>query len=305
MRQQSSLFDKQVLRLRRSRAAKTLMHHDFLLERVASDFAERLVVICRDFEMGAVIGAHTGRIAHHLRSLENVGDMLQTESDKWLARQLDGDRVVCDEELLPFADGSFDLIVSGLTLQLANDLPGALVQMARALRPDGLLMVALLGGETLWELRDAFVAAELEVKGGVTPRVAPFADIRELGSLLHRAGLALPVADRNVVTVTYSSPIALMHELRMMGATNVLHDRDKKWLNRATLERVLEIYSNKFSEESDRIRATFEIVTLTAWAPDSSQPKPLRPGSARARLADALGTKEHSAREKAGRKSDR
>ena len=189
-------------------------------------------------------------------------------------------RVVADEEALPFADGSLDLIVSALALQFVNDLPGTLIQVRRALKPDGLLLAALLGGDTLTELREAFAAAESEVEGGLSPRVAPFADVRELGGLLQRAGFALPVVDSDRLTVRYDSVVALMHDLRRMGATNVLSERRRTPLRRATLRRLAEIYAERFADADGRLRATFEIVWLSGWAPHESQQKPLKPGSA-------------------------
>ena len=191
-------------------------------------------------------------------------------------------------------------MVSALALHLVNDLPGALIQIRRALKPDGLFLAALLGGDTLTELRQSFAAAEAEIEDGASPRVAPFADLSELGALLQRAGFALPVTDVERLTVRYASPLALMHDLRRMGATNPLAERSRRPLKRATLKRVLEIYGERFADGDGRIRATFEIVWLSGWAPHESQQQPLRPGAARQRLADALGTKEQSAGEKAG-----
>ena len=208
---------------------------------------------------------------------------------------------VTDEEVLPFAPGSLDLVVSALSLQFVNDLPGTLIQIRRALKPDGLFLAALIGGESLTELRQAFAAAEAEVEGGVSPRVAPFADLRDLGALLQRAGFALPVADVDRVIVRYASPLDLMQELRRMGAGNVLLERRRVPLKRATLRRMLEVYAERFGGADGRIPATFEIVWLSGWAPHESQQQPLAPGSAKTRLADALRTQEISAGEKTGR----
>ena len=202
---------------------------------------------------------------------------------------------------MPFGDGTLDLVVSALALQFVNDLPGTLVQIRRALKPDGLFLAALLGGETLTELRQAFAAAESEVEGGASPRVAPFADLRELGALLQRAGFALPVTDVDRLTVRYDSVFGLMHDLRRMGATNALFARRRTPLRRATLMRMAEIYAQRFADADGRVRATFEIVWLSGWAPHPSQQQPLKPGSAKARLADALGTHEISTGEKARR----
>jgi SAM-dependent methyltransferase len=209
--------------------------------------------------------------------------------------------VLADEEALPFAEASLDLAVSALALQWVNDLPGTLAQIRRALRPDGLFLAALLGGDTLTELRQAFAAAETETDGGLSPRVAPFGDVRELGGLLQRAGLALPVADVDRVTVRYASPFDLMRDLRGMGATNALIERRRVPLKRATLLRMAEIYADRFSDPDRRLRATFDIVWLSGWAPHESQQQPLRPGSAKSRLADALRSIEQSAGEKPGR----
>jgi SAM-dependent methyltransferase len=209
--------------------------------------------------------------------------------------------VVADEEALPFCDAAFDLVVSALALQFVNDLPGVLVQIRHALKPDGLFLAALIGGETLTELRQSFAEAESDVEGGASPRVAPFADLRDLGGLLQRAGFALPVADADRVSVRYDSAFALMHDLRRMGATNALVDRRRAPLKRTTLMRMAEIYARRFSDNDGRIRATFEVLWLSGWAPHPGQQQPLRPGSAKTRLADALGTREISTGEKAGR----
>jgi SAM-dependent methyltransferase len=209
--------------------------------------------------------------------------------------------IVADEEALPFGDATLDLVVSALALQFVNDLPGTLVQIRRALKLDGLLLAALLGGETLTELRESFAAAESETTGGVSPRVAPFADLRDLGALLQRAGFSLPVTDTDRLTVRYDSAFALMHDLRRMGATNILVDRRRRPLRRATLMRMAEIYAERFADPDGRLRATFEIVWLSGWSPHPSQQQPLKPGSAAARLADALGTQEVSTGVKAER----
>jgi SAM-dependent methyltransferase len=200
--------------------------------------------------------------------------------------------IAADEETLPLRDASLDLVVSALALQFINDLPGTLIQIRRALRPDGLFLAALAGGETLTELRQAFAVAEAEIEDGISPRVAPFPDVRDMGALLQRAGFALPVTDVDRLTARYDSPISLMHDLRRMGATNALVERSRRPLKRATLTRMSEIYAERFADRDGRIRATFEIIWLSGWAPHASQQKPLAPGSARRRLADALGTKE-------------
>jgi SAM-dependent methyltransferase len=188
--------------------------------------------------------------------------------------------------------------MSALALQFVNDLPGTLIQIRRALKPNGLFLAALVGGDTLTELRQAFAAAEAEIEDGISPHVAPFVDLREMGTLLQRAGFALPVTDIDRLTVRYASPFALMHDLRRMGASNPLIERRRRPLKRATLMRMVEIYAERFSDVDGRIRATFEIVWLSGWAPHESQQQPLKPGSARRRLADALGTQEIAAADK-------
>jgi SAM-dependent methyltransferase len=238
-----------------------------------------------------------------LARLGTVGAIVSVRSADAAAEAASADQkvVVADEEALPFRDGSLDLVVSALALQFVNDLPGTLIQVRRALKADGLFVAALVGGETLTELRQAFAAAESEIEGGASPRVAPFADVRDLGALLQRAGFALPVTDVDRVCVRYDSTLALMHDLRRMAATNALVERRRMPLRRATLIRMAEIYGARFADPDGRLRATFDIVWLSGWAPHPSQQQPLRPGSAKARLADALGTREISAGDKAGR----
>jgi NADH dehydrogenase [ubiquinone] 1 alpha subcomplex assembly factor 5 len=293
----TTIFDRDVLLRRRERHADGAGRHDFLLARVGDDFAERLSLIKRRFPLAANVGAHHGLLSQRLAGAGRIEHIVNVERSLRLLCQCPGWRVVADEEALPFADASLDLVVSGLALHLVNDLPGALVQIRRALRPDGLLLAALLGGTTLTELRQSWLAAEAEITGGASPRVAPFADVRDLGALLQRAGFALPVVDSESVTVTYASPQALMHELRAMGASNMLIARRRSPVTRSLLMRAAEIYAERFGIAGGRVPATFEILTLTAWAPDESQPKPLRPGSAKARLADALCATERKLRE--------
>lgn len=296
---QEKLFDRALLARRRARAARTMHAHDFLLRRAGEDIAARLGAVTREFPLALNLGAHHGLLTSLLREHPRIGAIVSADSCLALVEQCEGPRLVCDEEVLPFAGASLDLIVSGLALHLVNDLPGALIQIRRALTPDGLFLGAVLGGRTLFELREALAVAEEEIDGGVSPRVAPFADVRDYGALLQRAGFALPVTDADVVQASYATPLDLMRELRAMGASNMLTARRKKPLKRGVLMRAAEVYSDRFPAPRGRIRATFEIIHLTGWAPDASQPKPLSPGSAQTRLADALGTQEHTAGEKA------
>jgi SAM-dependent methyltransferase len=278
-----TIFDRPLLRMRHQRAL-ALGAETFLLDRVAVELAERLSAVLRQFDRAVDIGTPTGAVRHALSG--NVGSINAID--------------ITADEILALPENSTTLAVSALALQFVNDLPGVLLQIRRALKPDGLFLAALLGGDTLIELRQAFAAAESEIEGGLSPRVAPFADIRDLGALLQRAGFALPVVDSERVTVRYDTVFALMHDLRRMGATNALSERRRGPLRRGTLLRMAEIYSDRFADPDRRLRATFEIVWLSGWAPDPSQQQPLKPGSARARLADALNTKEISAGEKPG-----
>lgn len=288
------LFDRHLLRARRDRAARQAVLPDFLLRRAAEDMAERLQGVERSFGRILNVGAHHGLLADALRAAHPAaGLVINMEASAPLLALCPAPKVRADEEALPFRDGAFDLIASALSLHVVNDLPGALIQIRRALKPDGLFLGAVLGGATLQELRLSFAEAEAELEDGISPRVAPMAGIRDFGGLLQRAGFALPVADADLVTVTYASPLALMLELRAMGAGNVLAERRKRPMRRGTLTRAVEIYAERFAAAGGRVTATFEIIHLAGWAPHESQQKPLKPGSAQARLADALGVNEH------------
>jgi SAM-dependent methyltransferase len=262
-----------LLRVRQQRA---LMQGPvtFLLDRIAEDMAERLNAVMRDFKSAAVIGT----------AGDQVGGALAGRFDRYARVDLP-ER---ESEPLPLEAQSLDLVVSALAFQFVNDLPGVLAQIRRALRPDGLLMAAMVGGDTLTELRQSFAAAEAELEGGVSPRVAPFADLRDVGALLQRAGLALPVTDVDRVVVRYDSAFGLMQDLRRMGATNILLERRRTPTRRATMVRMAEIYRDRFADADGRVRATFDIIWLSGWAPHESQPKPLKPGSAQMGLAEAV-----------------
>jgi len=289
------IFDRALLRQRRRRAA-VLGPATFLLDRLADDLADRLAAVLRRFELAADLGTPGDAVR---AAIARLGSIVAADTLPEVSRM--APVVVADEEALPFGAEKLDLVVSALALQFVNDLPGTLVQIRRALKPDGLFLGALLGGDTLTELRQSFAVAESEIEGGVSPRVAPFADLRDLGALLQRAGFALPVTDVDRLTVRYETVFALMHDLRRMGATNNLLARRRTPLKRATLFRMAEIYGERFADADGRVRATFEIVWLSGWAPHPDQQQPLRPGSAKERLADALGTREISTGEKAGK----
>lgn len=266
-----NLFDRTLLLARYDRARK-LGPETFLLDRVADDMDERLRAVLRDFT--------------DVADVWTPGELLRGPSRDRLNRpeHVDPDA----QEVLSLEPQSLDLVVSGLALQLVNDLPGVLAQIRRALKPDGLLLAAMIGGDSLSELRQSFAAAEAECEGGVSPRVAPFADLRDIGGLLQRAGFALPVADLDHIIVRYDHAFALMHDLRRMGATNILFERRRKPTRRATMLRMAQIYAERFADSDGRIRATFDVIWLSGWAPHESQPKPLRPGSAAASLEDAV-----------------
>jgi SAM-dependent methyltransferase len=267
------LFDRYLLRARLGRAQR-LGPVTFLLDRVAEDMAERLNAVLRDFKSAAEIGTPGDQVASRLAGR--------------FERYLRIDLPERESEPLPLPLEPLDLAISALAFQFVNDLPGVLAQIRRALRPDGLLMAAMIGGDTLTELRQSFAAAEAELEGGISPRVAPFADLRDVGALLQRAGLALPVTDVDRIVVRYDNAFGLMHDLRRMGATNVLVERRRTPTRRATMLRMAEIYGERFADPDGRIRATFDIVWLSGWAPHESQQKPLKPGSAKVSLAEAV-----------------
>lgn len=305
------IFDRDLVRWRLARA-RSKSPATFLLDRAVEDMVERLGAVLRPFPRVLDLGTPGPHLAAALAGQEGARreitrlSPLPEDASPENASPEDASpedaspswrTVTGDEEALPFAPESFDLIVSALALQSVNDLPGTLIQIRRALSADGLLMACLFGGQTLNELRAAFAVAEEERLGGVSPRVAPFADVRDLGALLQRAGFALPVTDVDTVMVRYPNMFALMADLRAMGATNPLAERLRRPASRGLLMRAARVYEEKFGDSDGRIRATFEIVWLTGWAPHESQQKPLAPGSAKMRLADALGAEERKLKE--------
>lgn len=297
MSESPEIFDRQGLRLHRDRAAAGIAGHDFLIREVGERLLERLEDIRRTFPLALDLGCHNGIAAEILRERHNgrLEKLLQADLSPAMAR-LAADNgnaaLVCDEEALPFAIASLDLVVSVLSLHWVNDLPGCLLQIGQALKPDGLFLAAMIGGNSLPELRESLMQAEIEIEDGVSPRVSPFADLRDMGGLLQRAGFALPVTDIDSITVTYPSALALMQDLRGMGETNLDRNRRRSVTRRQTLLRAAAIYAERYGDGEGRIPARFEIIYLTGWRPDASQPQPLRPGSAAARLAEALDSKE-------------
>ena len=288
------LFDRALHRRRLERAAAR--YAGFLKQRAAQDAAERLSDILRDFPLAVDLGARDGAFARALAATPaaaRVGHLIEADLSAGQLGGRTGPRLVACEERLPFAPASLNLVVSLLSLHWTNDLPGALTQIRRALKPDGLFVGAFLGGETLRELRWALIAAEAELSGGAGPRVSPFAEAVDAAGLLQRAGFALPVADTDRVVVRYAHPLRLLADLRAMGETNVLFDRPRRPLTRSVLGRAFALYAERFADADGRVPATFEIITATGWAPHASQQQPLKPGSAKARLADAIGGVEH------------
>jgi SAM-dependent methyltransferase len=265
------LFDRALLQARQRRALRQGAA-TFLLDRVIEDMWDRLAAVKREFTKAADIWTPGEGVVPHARFTSFARVALEDSP----------------QEILSLAPESLDLAVSALALQFVNDLPGVLAQIRRALKPDGLLLAAMIGGDTLTELRQSFAAAEAECEGGASPRVAPFADLRDIGSLLQRAGLALPVTDVDRVVVRYDSAFVLMQDLRRMGATNILVERRRLPTRRTTMLRMAEIYGARFADPDGRIRATFDVIWLSGWAPHESQQKPLKPGSARASLEEAV-----------------
>jgi NADH dehydrogenase [ubiquinone] 1 alpha subcomplex assembly factor 5 len=282
----TTLFDRPAWRAHRNRAAAGAV--DFLHDEIGERLLDRLDLISRDFPDVLDLGARDGALANRLANRTGTKRVVMAEPAARFLARASGESVAADPELAPFRDASFDLVVSNLILHWAADLPGALVQLRRVLRPDGLLLAAMLGGQTLVELRTALFEAELEQEGGVSPRVSPAIELGDAAALLTRAGYALPVADSETITVAYPDPLALMRDLRGMGETNALADRRRQFMRRATLARAALIYAERFAEPDGTIPATFEVLYLCGWAPHPSQPAPLPRGSATARLADAL-----------------
>ncbi len=264
------LTDRAALLRNRCRAMKNGSPAMFLHEIARDEIKDRLELINKDFKKIGVITGYPGFWQNAFPDAE----------------------CVADDETLALDSGKFDLVIHAMCLHWANDPVGQMIQSRRALKPDGVFLATLFGGETLHELRSSLAQAEADLFSGLSPRVAPMAEIRDLGGLLQRADFALPVADNLPLRVSYATPQDLMHDLRAMGETNALINRQRRGMQRTLLKKACEIYKTNFPADQDSVIATFDIIVLTGWSPDESQPKPLRPGSAVARLADALGTTE-------------
>lgn len=292
------IFDRKLLARRRARTQSAGLVDDVLLPRIAEDLGDRLSAVLREFHLALDLGTPGPDVAAALAGNTRVGHVLRMSDATSVAPA--GIALMGDAEHLPFADGKLDLVVSGLALHWINDLPGALIQIRRSLRPDGLFLAAMVGGDTLTELRQCFAQAEAELAGGISPRVAPFVDVRDLGALLQRAGFKLPVTDVDRLTFRFGSIFGLFRDLRMLAATNVLSERLRKPLSKRLLARVADIYAERFADADGRLRATVDIIWLSGWAAHESQQQPLKPGSAKMRLADALGVSEQATGDKPG-----
>lgn len=286
-----AVFDRARLRSLRNRRAATMEKFNFLAHWAAGQLADRIQDVTLAFEKALYIGPFPSKIENWGTGKEDakVKTIFTMDfAEKILPR---GNALCADEEFLPFHN-SLDLIVSNLAFHATNDLPGVLLQIRRALKPNGLFLAALPGGETLHELRASLTQAEIDLKDGVSPRIFPFADKPQMGALMQRAGFALPVVDSEIVTVTYDNMFHLMHDLRGMAATNIIRERSRIFPGRELFLHAADHYARNFSESDGKIRASFEIIFLIGWAPHDSQQKPLKPGSAKTRLADALGEDE-------------
>ncbi len=294
------VFDRRAVARHRTRAATTLARHDFLFAEIAERVADRIQDIDRRFPLALDLGCHDGVLGRHLKASGKVDAVISADLAPAMARLAGGTALAADEEWLPFADASFDLIASAASLHWVNDLPGTLVQIRDALKPDGFFAASMIGGGTLTELRQAFLAAEARVEGAASLHVSPFVDLRDAAGLMQRAGFAMPVVDLETITVTYADVFGLIRDLRGMGEQNALAARRRKPLRRETVLALAEEYQARFAGPDGRIPATFEIVTLTGWAPGPDQPVPKRRGTATHRLADALGVPEIGTGDKAG-----
>ena len=293
------VFDRRAVRAHRDRAAGGFGAFDFLFRETAERLAERLLDITREFPLAVDIGSHDGALRGAAMAGGRIGTLLHADMSEAMARRVNGPALVADEEALPFAAGQFDLALSNLSLHWVNDLPGTLLQIRRCLKPDGLFLAATLGGDTLIELRECLMAAEIELRDGASPRVSPFLEIRDAGALMQRAGFALPVIDSDRIVVTYENALKLLADLRGMGETGAAVARPREFARKDLFLRMAEIYQERHAGPDGRIRASFEVIWLHGWAPHETQQQPLRPGSAELRLADALETAEIPVADKA------
>ena len=285
------LFDRVRLARNRDRAAARFDEYAFLKARVSSDLIERLFDTSHTFSRALDLGTHTGELAALLQRSGKATDVLATDVSAGMvavaeARGLNAE--VRDEETLGLSPGTVDLVMSALSLHWVNDLPGTLIQIRQALKPDGLFLAAMFGAGTLKELRQCLLQAETDLTGGVSPRLSPLPTLADMAGLLQRAGFALPVADRETVTVRYDTMFALLRDMKGMGERASFVAGTTRPLSRQVLMRAAQLYNQSFADADGRIRASFEIVYLSGWAPAPTQPKPLKPGSAKVSLAQAV-----------------
>lgn len=291
MQDSTVIFDRQLVRTRRNRAAAHFDDAGFVVSEACERLSDRLEDINRHFPLALDLGCHTGQFANIVGQRGGIETLVHADMAEFMVAQVSGPRVVCDEEFLPFADNTFDLVISAMSLHWVNDLPGTLIQIRRILKPDGLFLAVLPGAQTLKELRESFTVAMMAEDDGVSPRISPFIDVQDGGALLQRAGFALPVIDTDMLTITYEQPITLLQDLRNMGETNTLTMRARTPIRRNVLGKALAHYQHHYSDREGRIPASVELITLTAWKPHASQQKPLARGSATARLSDFVGKK--------------
>ncbi|MGI9500340.1 MAG: methyltransferase domain-containing protein [Geminicoccaceae bacterium] len=282
------IFDRRLLRRRRDRAAGRYADFDFLVNEMTERLMERLADVRRRFETALILGCHTGQVARMLPR-NRVGDIIQADLSPVMVEHVKAGRLALDEEQLPFGFDRFDLVIAVGNLHWVNDLPGTLIQIRHALKPDGLLLAALPGGRTLHELRTSLRSAGMSDGNHLASRVAPFIDVPDAGDLLRRTGYALPVADIDTLTVTYAHPLKLLHDLRGMAESNILLESSRKPLHRRTLLQACRLYQENHGDAQGRIPATFQLLMFAAWCPGPGQPKPLRRGSGQTSLAEILG----------------
>lgn len=292
------VFDRNRLRQRRNRAATSYQSANFLKTRVMEDIEDRIASTARRFPFALSLGAFSSATGTNLVAFTDT--LIQSDLSDAIADNNRADCIVVDEEWLPFREASFDLVISALSLHWVNDLPGSLIQIQRTLKPDGFFVGVMPGGASFRELRQVLLQAETELTGGAEMRVSPFADALDMSGLLQRAGFTLPVSDRDRLTIRYDTIFDIFHDLQALGETHAPARKGRRPLSRRVLVRAGELYYEQFADPDGRLRVTLDLIWMTGWAPHPSQPKAKRPGSARVSLAEALGTKEHSAGEKTG-----
>lgn len=298
---QVNIFDRDAVKRNRDKAAcGDWASYDFLIRECADRLIDRIVDVKRDFPLTLDVGARAGAVAEMLDGARGVKTMVQCDLSEAMSKRAKafGPAIVADEEWLPFANHVFDLVLSNISLHWVNDLPGALVQIRQTLKPDGLFLATMFGGHTLQELRDCIMQAEIDITGGLSPRVSPFADTNDIGSLMQRAGFALPVVDSEYITVTYDNMFKLLEDLRGMGEMNAVLERVKHFSSQKLFMRAAELYAERYTNEEGRIFATFQVFYLHGWSPHDSQQQPAARGSGTTSLADFLTTDETPTRDR-------